>query len=132
MFVSRIVVGLSCVALLTAPSMVAGGEKAPNRTASYEKASTAPADEKPIRATAASSEADADDAPLNIPTPTLGGAEVWGDELFFGKWRIQRNALTEHWRFLDAGNRHRAWAAVFHRAVLTPHVFYNYAGHFRR
>jgi len=35
---------------------------------------------------------------------TLGGNQFWGDELFFHRWRVQRNALTGHCRLLDAGD----------------------------
>jgi pimeloyl-ACP methyl ester carboxylesterase len=35
------------------------------------------------------------------PMPTLGGMQFWADELFFHRWRIQRNVLTGHYRLLD-------------------------------
>jgi hypothetical protein len=45
----------------------------------------------------------------NAVTPTLGGRQLWGDELFFHEWHIQRNALTGHYRLLDGKNRRHAW-----------------------
>ena len=59
--------------------------------------------------TTASAAAVAKTAPLNLPTYTFGGTEVWGDELFYGKWRIQRNVLTNHCRLLDPDNLRHAW-----------------------
>ncbi len=46
---------------------------------------------------------------LNIKAPTLGGLQMWTDELVFRDWRIQRNALTGHYRLLDDRNQRRAW-----------------------
>jgi pimeloyl-ACP methyl ester carboxylesterase len=37
----------------------------------------------------------------NVPAPTMGGNQLWEDEFYFGKWRIQRNVLTDHHRLLD-------------------------------
>lgn len=45
----------------------------------------------------------------NLITPTLGGKQVWGDELFYGQWRIQRNSLTDHCRLLDPQDKRHAW-----------------------
>ncbi len=39
---------------------------------------------------------------LDVPLPTLGGWQFWTDELFFHKWRIQRNASSGVYRLLDA------------------------------
>jgi len=39
---------------------------------------------------------------------TLGGMQVWTDEFVFRGWRIQRNALTGHYRLLDAADRRQA------------------------
>lgn len=38
---------------------------------------------------------------INIPAKTLGGSQLWGDELVFHDWRIQRNVLTGQYRLLD-------------------------------
>ena len=57
-------------------------------------------------------QADAEDQhtlPFNLTTPTLGGAQLWTDELIFREWRIQKNAITRHYRLLDDENHRRAW-----------------------
>lgn len=41
------------------------------------------------------------DAQAQVPMPTLGGKQFWADELFFHQWRIQRHAVTGHYRLLD-------------------------------
>jgi pimeloyl-ACP methyl ester carboxylesterase len=41
-------------------------------------------------------------------TQTLGGVQLWADELCFGHWRIQRNALTGHCRLLDGDDKRYA------------------------
>jgi pimeloyl-ACP methyl ester carboxylesterase len=41
--------------------------------------------------------------------PTLGGMQFWGDELFFHKWRIQRNAVTGHCRLIDENSLRHAF-----------------------
>ncbi len=46
---------------------------------------------------------------LNLATATLGGKQFWADELVFRGWRIQRNAVTGHYRLLDEENIRRAW-----------------------
>jgi len=43
---------------------------------------------------------------------TMGGKQFWADELFFHKWRIQRNVLTGHCRLLD-GSDHRHASGTF-------------------
>jgi hypothetical protein len=48
-------------------------------------------------------------APWNLPTRTLGGLQTWTDELVFRDWRIQRQAVTGHYRLLDDRNHRRAW-----------------------
>jgi pimeloyl-ACP methyl ester carboxylesterase len=45
----------------------------------------------------------------NVVLPTLGGKQFWADELFFHQWRIQRNAVTGHYRLLDDHDRRQAW-----------------------
>jgi len=44
----------------------------------------------------------------NVPMPTLGGVQFWADELFFHRWRIQRNVITGHCRLLDEYNLRHA------------------------
>jgi pimeloyl-ACP methyl ester carboxylesterase len=56
--------------------------------------------------------ADASEAPLNVPLPTLGGQQFWADELFFHQWHIQRNTLTGHYRLLDEHDIRRAWGTL--------------------
>ena len=46
---------------------------------------------------------------LNLKVPTLGGKQLWADELFFHQWRIQRNTITNHCRLLDGNNIRQAW-----------------------
>jgi pimeloyl-ACP methyl ester carboxylesterase len=48
-------------------------------------------------------------APLNWPLPTLGGEQFWSDEHVYQGWRIQHNALTDHYRLLDPRDVRRAW-----------------------
>ena len=46
---------------------------------------------------------------LNLPIKTLGGREFWGDVVHFHGWRIQQNALTEHFRLIDGDDVRHAW-----------------------
>lgn len=46
---------------------------------------------------------------INVPMPTLGGAQLWTDHAYRSGYRIQQHALTGHWRLLDAKNIRRAW-----------------------
>jgi pimeloyl-ACP methyl ester carboxylesterase len=52
-----------------------------------------------------------DEAPLNLPTPTLGGTQLWRDAHVFAGWRIQENVLTGHFRWLDTEDIRRAWGS---------------------
>ncbi len=47
--------------------------------------------------------------PKNLPMATLGGKQLWGDVLHFHQWRIQRNALSKHYRLVDGHDIRRAW-----------------------
>jgi pimeloyl-ACP methyl ester carboxylesterase len=49
---------------------------------------------------------------INFAWKTLGGDQFWSDELVFGKWRIQRNEITAHYRLLDPSDVRRAWGSV--------------------
>lgn len=40
--------------------------------------------------------------------PTMGGKQFWADEMFFHKWRVQRNVFTGHYRLLDGQDRRHA------------------------
>src|SRR5205807_515582 len=48
-------------------------------------------------------------ARLNFAWRTLGGEQFWSDELVHGQWRIQRHAISGHYRLLDPANVRRAW-----------------------
>lgn len=47
----------------------------------------------------------------NLPLPTLGGKQFWTDHLWRNGWRLQRNALTQHWRLLNESNVRQAWGS---------------------
>ncbi len=47
----------------------------------------------------------------NWNTPTLGGSQFWTDHHWRRGWRIQENALTHHWRLIDANNIRHAWGS---------------------
>jgi hypothetical protein len=48
---------------------------------------------------------------FNLVTPTLGGLQLWTDELFFHGWHIQRHSFTGHCRLLDERNCRHAWGS---------------------
>ena len=48
-------------------------------------------------------------APPNLPLPTLGGRQFWGDVRHRAGWRIQTNVLTGHSRLLDPHDVRRSW-----------------------
>ncbi|MBX3412298.1 MAG: lipase [Pirellulales bacterium] len=45
----------------------------------------------------------------NLVTPTLGGTQLWGDELIYGAWRIQQHAVDGHYRLLGPRDLRYAW-----------------------
>ncbi len=45
----------------------------------------------------------------NLSTPTLGGKQLWTDYHWRRNWRIQKNAISGHWRLLDPRNVRQAW-----------------------
>lgn len=45
----------------------------------------------------------------NLPFPTLGGRQFWGDLFWYADWRIQENVLSGHCRLLDPDDVRRAW-----------------------
>jgi pimeloyl-ACP methyl ester carboxylesterase len=47
----------------------------------------------------------------NVTSPTWGGKQFWADELHFRGWRIQRQAITNHYRLLDEDDRRYAWGS---------------------
>ena len=46
---------------------------------------------------------------LNVPLPTMGGAQLWTDIAHRSGYRVQRNAVTGHCRLLDPKNIRRGW-----------------------
>jgi pimeloyl-ACP methyl ester carboxylesterase len=48
---------------------------------------------------------------LNLPLPTLGGTQFWGDVRHFRDYRIQHNVLTNHYRLLDPTQRRMAFGS---------------------
>ncbi len=50
--------------------------------------------------------------PPNIVAPTMGGTQLWGDEIYYGSWRIQRNVVTGHYRLLDPDDVRRTWGTL--------------------
>lgn len=49
---------------------------------------------------------------FNLPIKTTGGTQVWTDHAFREGYRIQKNALTGHFRLLDGENVRRAWGTL--------------------
>lgn len=49
------------------------------------------------------------EAPWNVPLKTAGGTQLWTDHVWRQGHRVQRNALTGHWRLIDADDIRRAW-----------------------
>jgi len=48
---------------------------------------------------------------VNLPFPTLGGKQLWGDERVDCGWRIQRHAWTGHHRLLGPSDVRWAWGS---------------------
>lgn len=46
--------------------------------------------------------------------PTLGGMQLWADELLFHRWRIQRHAVDGHYRLLDGNSLRYASGSFEH------------------
>ncbi len=65
---------------------------------------------RPVLAEVPDDRLDPDDPmPPNVESPTFGGWQLWGDELVFHGWRIQRHVKTGHYRLLDELNLRHAW-----------------------
>lgn len=47
----------------------------------------------------------------NLVADTLGGKQLWSDELIVSDWRVQRHALTGHCRLLDPDDHRHAWGS---------------------
>lgn len=50
----------------------------------------------------------------NLALGTWGGKQFWTDFLHRDGWRIQRNAMSGHYRLLDPNDRRRAWGNYSH------------------
>ena len=50
----------------------------------------------------------------NIRFPTMGGKQLWTDYRWRFGWRLQKNALTGHYRVLDENNFRHAWGSKSH------------------
>ncbi|WP_145219706.1 lipase [Stieleria sp.] len=46
---------------------------------------------------------------FNVPLKTTHFSQIWTDHLWRDGYRVQQNALTGHWRLIDADNYRRAW-----------------------
>jgi predicted alpha/beta hydrolase family esterase len=59
--------------------------------------------------------AESPDSTVNLPNlrmPTLGGKQFWADVWLLHQYRIQRNAVTGHYRLLDPDNKRQAWGTL--------------------
>ena len=52
--------------------------------------------------------------PPNVSAKTMGGKQFWADEMVFRGYRVQRNALTGHYRLLDPDDRRLSWGTFRH------------------
>lgn len=48
---------------------------------------------------------------FDLPSPTLGGRQLWTDVRVQGGWRVQCHAWTGHCRLLDTNDIRRTWGA---------------------
>lgn len=62
---------------------------------------------------------------LNVAMKTRGGTQLWTDYLHRDGFRIQRNAMTGHWRLLDEGDVRLAWGTRQHCETLLGDVMPN-------
>ncbi len=82
-----------------------GAVDGPQATQKSDEKSSMPDDES----VPDNEEKSATDPNWNLPLRTVGGTQLWTDHLHRGGYRLQRNALTGHWRLLDASDVRRAW-----------------------
>src|SRR5580658_8647066 len=47
----------------------------------------------------------------HLRSRTLGGVMLWGDVLCYREWRIQRHAVTGHFRLLDGSDKRLTWGS---------------------
>jgi pimeloyl-ACP methyl ester carboxylesterase len=59
---------------------------------------------------------------MNLALKTAGGTQLWTDHLHRNGYRIQRNAVTGHWRLLDPGNVRRTWGTKEHCQSFLNHL----------
>jgi hypothetical protein len=50
-----------------------------------------------------------DYGPWNLQLATYGGKQFWTDQRILGGWRIQKNAVTRHYRLVDPDDVRHAW-----------------------
>ncbi len=50
----------------------------------------------------------------NLKTKTLGGQQFWTDMRHVSGWRIQQNAVTDHYRLIDQNDYRHAWGNYAH------------------
>jgi hypothetical protein len=99
------------VALLTSfVGVAAAVEPGPGPSIPY-RTGVAPVEANPPVVIVPAAPPKPDSSLVNLPARTLGGVQLWGDELFFHDWRIQRNSLTGHCRLLDGDDRRHAWGS---------------------
>ena len=48
---------------------------------------------------------------FNLPLKTTDLTQIWTDHVWRDGYRIQKNALTGHWRLIDPENYRRAWGS---------------------
>jgi pimeloyl-ACP methyl ester carboxylesterase len=102
---------LYCRAILLATIAGAGLFWA-TRTWAQSPAAPPPAEGPPPAAPPAQAPDFADVGLLtNWRSKTFGGVQLWGDELMFYDWRIQRHALMDHCRLLDGNDKRHYWGS---------------------
>ncbi len=56
-----------------------------------------------------SGQTESNQSKFNIPTPTMGGKQLWTDWIYQHGYRIQQNVLTGHYRLLSPQDFRLAW-----------------------
>jgi pimeloyl-ACP methyl ester carboxylesterase len=64
--------------------------------------------QEPIAPAAASNGSPVTATLIRLASKTLGGEQFWADEFIHAGWRIQRHAISGHYRLLDPGDYRRA------------------------
>jgi hypothetical protein len=67
---------------------------------------------EPVSEESAAADNQERDAVMNLLNKTAGGKQFWADVWFFHDWRIQRHALTGHYRLIDGAN-HRHLSGTY-------------------